>query len=220
MRVKHLTDEEIQVFLDVDRGDDLTLEESEIFEHLDSCILCRERRNEYVMLCGEAEQAPSIALPDDFARKVTIALPPHAAIRPEATPSTAGKARARILSFFAWCLIWSLPAFGLYLIVDWSKLIGSAVYKVVTGFLSFKAGLWAAISGFDPLQLASSASAWLWAKLPESPIDWTALKSQIIESIGEPGLAGLLTCAVLAILIVSSIQDALWDPSRENNVKH
>ncbi len=219
MRVRHLTDEEIQLFLDVDRTDDRTTEETETFEHLDSCMLCQEQRSQYARLYGEAGEIPSIMLPEDFARKVTIALPPHAAIRPEATPSTASRARARILSFFAWCLIWSLPAFGLFLIVDWSTLIGSAAYKVITGVLSLKAGLWAAVSACDPLPLATRASAWLWAQLPEFSFDWTAMKSQISDSIWEPGLTSLLTCAVLAILIVSSVQDMLWQPSGKNNVK-
>ena len=88
MRVRHLTDIEMQGLLD--RRDiavpsqvpgALYLKDMDSQEHVDNCEICRTELELYRQLYGELGQAPEVKLPRNFATRVTFSLPPFKAQR-------------------------------------------------------------------------------------------------------------------------------------------
>ena len=91
MRVRHLTDIEMQGLLD--RRDvvvpsqvsgALYLKDMDSQEHVDNCPGCSAELNLYRQLYGELEQQAEVKLPRNFATRVTFSLPPFKAQRTRA----------------------------------------------------------------------------------------------------------------------------------------
>ncbi len=71
--MKHLTDGQLQDYLDGNRGNDV----AEIETHLACCTECRDNLEQYSVLFGVLEDESDLfALPDDFADKVADAAGP------------------------------------------------------------------------------------------------------------------------------------------------
>jgi hypothetical protein len=91
MRVRHLTDIEMQGLLD--RRDvvvpsqvpgALYLKDMDSQEHLDNCPVCSAELSLYRQLYGELEEQAEVKLPRNFATRVTFSLPPFKAQRTRA----------------------------------------------------------------------------------------------------------------------------------------
>lgn len=91
MRVRHLTDIEMQGLLD--RRDvvvpsqvpgALYLKDLDSQEHIDNCPVCSAELSLYRQLYGELEEQPQVKLPRNFATRVTFSLPPFKAQRTHA----------------------------------------------------------------------------------------------------------------------------------------
>jgi hypothetical protein len=124
MRVRHLTDIEIQALLDrriISAPDSVGVElyrkDLDSQEHLDNCTSCRAELEFYRELYGELEKSATVSLPRNFARKVTFSLPPFRL-------QLAGIWGASLLLSLAWLvgqmnlalpitrLIWSVESLG------------------------------------------------------------------------------------------------------------
>jgi hypothetical protein len=131
MRVRHLTDIEIQALLDrriISAPDSVGVElyrkDLDSQEHLDNCTSCRAELEFYRELYGELEKSATVSLPRNFARKVTFSLPPFRARRTKARLQLAGIWGASLLLSLAWLvgqmnlalpitrLIWSVESLG------------------------------------------------------------------------------------------------------------
>ncbi len=127
MRVRHLTDFEIQGMLDrrhIATTDDVPgqvyLKDLDAQEHLDRCPVCQAELALYRELYGELETTEEFSLPKNFARDVTFSLPPF---RQQRT-------RARMQIAAAWGMALLISLFWLVGRVDWFGLVTKGVVFV------------------------------------------------------------------------------------------
>jgi len=71
MALRHLTDEEIQDYLDTDSSS----QNMSVQKHLETCELCQEALEKYKKLCMELRKEPGLGLPKRFAEAVISKLP-------------------------------------------------------------------------------------------------------------------------------------------------
>jgi len=189
MRISHLQDNDIQAYLDRRRvsGSDLVMGD-EAHEHLQRCVRCREELSLYEQLYGELSEAPEIKLPGNFAKKVTLSLPPLAAAR----------TRARIKAWLSG-LAAALTVLAVLAALNWSLLVASAATSLTTGYVT-------ALTWFDSVM--SMVSLPDFASL-ESLIDFTTL--EVIERyiFADHGTVNLLMVAALGILLIASLDGLL-----------
>ncbi len=111
MRVRHLTDIEIQALLDrrtLEYPGNVSGEryrkDLDSQEHLDNCVSCREELELYRELYGELGRSSTTTLPRNFARKVTFSLPPFRARRTKMRLQLAAAWGASLLISLFWLL--------------------------------------------------------------------------------------------------------------------
>ena len=184
MRISHLQDSEIQAYLDRHRipGFD---QDAEVQEHLERCIRCREEVHTYELLYGELVEEPTLALPRNFAKKVTLSLPPLAAAR------TRARARAWLAGLAA-----TLTVLVVLAALNMKVLMTSASISLTTGYVT--ALMWFdAIVSHIPVPDFSSL---------EALADLTVLR--VIEGyfMSDNGTFSLFGLAVLLILMIVSLE--------------
>ena len=142
MRVRHLTDIEIQGLLD--RRDVvvpsqvpgvLYVKDMDSQEHVDNCPVCRAELSLYRQLYGELEQPAEVKLPRNFATRVTFSLPPFKAQRTRARLQVAAIWGASLLV----SLFWIVGQLDLTSLVARGMVYGHELYSQMTLML-FAAG--------------------------------------------------------------------------------
>ena len=193
MRVRHLTDHELQGLLDRRTlSDDSRVpvtvyhKDLEAQEHLDNCSDCQAEMELYRTLFGELEQAPPPELSRGFARKVTFSLPPFRAQRTRTRLKLAFSYGILLLG----ALVWSLWQ------INWGGLIGETVRLSLP--------VW---------QMIDSGLAVLTASIPWVLADMIVLlpsKTGLLRSIGDAFVSGnasvhLIVFATLLLVMVNTI---------------
>ncbi len=109
MSIEHLTDEEMQRYLD----GNISVENDEIRGHLEICQTCQDALELYRQVYAGLTDDRDLLLPGDFARRVTRELEPHERARrlPEITGVAAAGAGL------------VLSAVVLYLLVGWQPIL-------------------------------------------------------------------------------------------------
>ena len=79
MQLKHLTDEEIQDFLDGNLSEDVTLS---IRRHLESCTLCRQTVKKYQSVYSGLDREEGFELSKGFAKSIVKMLPEQKEAKP------------------------------------------------------------------------------------------------------------------------------------------
>jgi hypothetical protein len=124
MRVRHLTDIEMQGLLD--RRDvvvpchvpgALYLKDLDSQEHIDNCTVCSAELSLYRQLYGELEEQPQVKLPRNFATRVTFSLPPFKAQR----------TRARLQLATIWGVSFLVSLFWMVAQIDFASLVARAL---------------------------------------------------------------------------------------------
>ncbi|MEW5795725.1 MAG: hypothetical protein AB1772_05125 [Candidatus Zixiibacteriota bacterium] len=115
MRVRHLTDIEIQALLDrreigplIGVSGGRYRKDLDSQEHLDNCPVCRSEMETYRDLYVELGSSGKVILPKNFARKVTFSLPPFRARRTRARLQSAGIWLASLAISLLW-LVGQVP---------------------------------------------------------------------------------------------------------------
>ncbi len=193
MRVRHLTDFEIQGLLDrrgsapmADVPGPVYLKDLEAQEHLDNCPICRSEVDQYRELYGTLEQANVCFLPRNFARKVTFSLPPFKAQR----------TRVRLQTAAAWglaglvSLIWYLGH------LNWSSLLAEVSLFVVPQYLALKMSLMASISLLSLPQI-------VWPSLWPPAVAFLASVWEVFVSEG--GATNLIALAATVLVLIGSL---------------
>jgi len=194
MRLIHLTDDEIQVYLDrwtPRRAGKLVRQEmasadQETLEHLDRCPRCAAELHSYRELYGRLVQSPEVRLPRGFARRVTWLLPPFAAMR----------TRLRLRALLSAASAAGLALIWLLCRLDWAALVSQMLAAADS------------IHGLAGVAAASAA-----AFLPQPAIDFpdfAALGAQLLRTIQRvflagSGLARLALMAFLALGLVGGV---------------
>ena len=85
MRLRHMTDREIQEYLESFRGQGRVAVESldsDVREHLENCNHCRSKLREYAHLFSDLACQPQPSLPNAFAYRLLSLLPKHRLVPP------------------------------------------------------------------------------------------------------------------------------------------
>ena len=144
MRVRHLTDIELQGLLD--RRDiavpsqipgALYLKDMDSQEHVDNCPACRAELELYRHLYGELGQAAEVKLPRNFATRVTFSLPPFKAKRTRARLQMAAIWGASLMI----SLFWIVAQLDIASLVARSMVTGYEWYRELTVALFALGGL-------------------------------------------------------------------------------
>jgi hypothetical protein len=144
MRVRHLTDIELQGLLD--RRDiavpshvpgALYLKDLDSQEHVDNCPVCRGELDLYRQLYSELGQSPEVRLPRNFATRVTFSLPPFKAQRTRARLQMAAIWGASLLI----SLFWIIAQLDIASLVARSMVMGYELYRELTVALFALGGL-------------------------------------------------------------------------------
>jgi hypothetical protein len=124
MRVRHLTDFEIQGMMDrrhIATTDDVPgqvyLKDLDSQEHLDRCPACQAEVNLYRELYVDLGTVEEVSLPKNFARDVTFSLPPFTALR----------TRSRLQMAAAWGMALLVSLFWFAGRIDWAGLLTKGV---------------------------------------------------------------------------------------------
>ncbi len=186
MRINHLADSEIQAYLDRRRvsGSDLTVGD-EVHEHIDGCARCREELNVYEHLFSEIAVEPEISLPRNFAKKVTLSLPPLAAAR----------TRARIHALLTG-LASAAAVILLLALMSWKVLATLAATSLTTGYVTALTWIDTILSLIPVPDLAGL----------QTLLDLTTL--QVIKEyvFAGPQTTNLLLLAAMGILLIASLE--------------
>jgi hypothetical protein len=193
MRVRHLSDIEIQALLDRRNrapgssvSGEIYLKDLEAQEHLDSCPYCLGEIALYRELFSDLGGEDDSYLPRSFARKVTFSLPPFKAQRTRLRLQIAGAWAAALLA----SLLWYLAK------LDWNNLTVK-----VASFLMPKLGI----------AKAWVSAAWGAVSLPEISLAflWTPLGSMLgrIENafLTEASDVSMLVWSIIALALIGSL---------------
>jgi len=186
MRISHLGDSEIQAYLDrrLVSGSDLAVNDG-VEEHLEGCLCCREELHAYKQLFGELAAEPSVSLPRNFAKKVTLSLPPLAAAH----------TRARVRVWFTG-LATVLTVLTLLVALNWKVFLTASTVSLTGGYVT-------ALTWFK--------SVWSLVPVPnlsglEALVDVTTLKLIKELLLSEHGTINLMLVAALGILCIASLE--------------
>lgn len=184
MRISHLQDHEIQAYLDRCRIP-VSDEDVEVKEHLENCVRCREEVHTYELLYGELAEEPTVSLPRNFAKKVTLSLPPLAAAR----------TRARVRAWLAG-LAAALTLPVVLAALNLKVLLISAAVSLTTGYVAALTWFYSTVSHIPVPDFSSL----------EALADLTMLN--VIEGyfMSDNGTFSLFGLAVLLILIMVSLE--------------
>jgi len=187
MRVSHLTDIEIQEYLDQGRGVGTGLARSgEVAEHIQSCPKCRGELNTYRRLIGDLYQAPEIVeLPRNFAKKVTLSLPPLAAARTRSRVQAALTGLAMVLTVLTVLVVMNL------------KLIATTASASLTaGYVTATTWLHSVFTLIPSLELSAVKSL------------TTHLTLQVVKEylFRDHGSVNLFLAAAVMIILIASLE--------------
>lgn len=203
MRLTHLTEEEIQAFLDLrDMRDkrglsrEEALEFNEKQEHVETCIDCQEKIHEYEFLFEDmlAPALCEVKLPRSFARKTTLRIPPFAAAYARATIrmwSGIGAAAAILLGWWLWT-------------INWSLLAGQLMAKAVPLFAGVQAALTNLIA-----RLPIPATSFFERFIPSFDFDWSYILAAAIDVLGDPLVIVMAVLAGAVSLAFHSVDDII-----------
>lgn len=203
MRVAHLTDDELQVYLDrwqprngKPKREALNLDDIETLQHIERCPRCQEELALYRQLYHDLAEPSETQLPRSFARKATWSLPPFAAMR----------TRTRLKAGLSTGLVAVLVLAWLATRVDWAIFVSRCLMWADTqlGALRFWTGLlW---DQLPPLGVAfPNFSAW-WLKLYAAVEQAFTLEAGMIHFI--------IIAIAVALLVGSSDRLLMRVPSR------
>ena len=187
MRVSHLTDHEIQEYLD--RSNAYRGQPDEVAEHIQNCSRCREELNLYRQLVGELVEAPEVVkLPRNFAKKVTLSLPPLAAARTRTRVQAALTGVAMVLT-----TILVLAVMNLKLVMS------AASVSLTTGYVTAVTWLESVLSLVPSLDLSSLQSM--------ADLFTFQVVKQYLIAMNEP--VNLFLVAAVTIILITSLEGLL-----------
>jgi hypothetical protein len=193
MRVRHLNEIELQACLDrMRRSDDSSARDTELYEHLDGCLDCREELQMYVALYDELARLPVPSLPRSFARRVTFSLPSFASV----------SKLWRLRAYPAWGPVMLIAGAWLVLSTGWRALLIESTTFMVPKLAAVETYLSSLLSGVAAHWAVSLYGWWsrLMSELPAQ--DW--LRS---VADADPGKVALGVFAFIAILLISSLDN-------------
>jgi hypothetical protein len=204
MRLTHLNDRELQAYADRHHlanepwlSQDQAADHLEQHEHVCTCSACRESLAQYESLYGELAASddcqPSL-LPRNFARKVTLSIPPFAAAHARATIRLWAGAGSAVALLFAWWLC----------TLNWSVIIGKAAASVMVVGGTVHGWLLSAVARvcLDGLVLANQ-----W--MPRVDIDWSRMVLVLSRLVADPLVFTFVVCAGLAAYLMTSVDDLI-----------
>jgi anti-sigma factor RsiW len=197
MRLRHLTDIEIQALLDrrtvlepAEVPGPIYLKDLDSQEHLDHCPACKAELEMYRELYSGLGRAEVAYLPRNFATKVTFSLPPFRAQRTRARLQVASVWAASLLA----SLVWLLGR------VDWSILAARAV-----------------TSGFGWWSQTKAMVMVFWAMIPHPDFDLTRLLTQahgisdsITRALATDGSPAPVVLVAGLVLLLAAWLDRLY----------
>jgi len=204
MRLTHLNEREIQAYADRHHlanepwlSQEQATDHLEQHEHVCTCVECRESLAQYEALYGEltvcADSQPSL-LPRNFARKVTLSIPPFAAAHARATIRLWVGAGMAVVLMFSWWLC----------SLNWSVIVGKAAVNLVNaGGVVHGWFLTAAIK--VSLSVLISAERWI----PRFDIDWSHAVLVLTQLIADPRVFTFVVCAGIAAYLMTSVDDLI-----------
>jgi len=189
VRVTHLTDEELQVYLDRWRPRNKhtvreapSIEDVETYQHIEHCPRCQADLALYRQLYRELEVPSQARLPRGFARKTTWSLPPFAAMR----------TRARLQAGLTTGAIALLVMIWVFSRIEWVVLVARGLTAV-----SLK------------LHVVTFWASLLWQQLPlpsappQLHASWNNLQGALERAFtADPGLLHFTLMALLAAVLV------------------
>jgi len=194
MRVKHLSESEIQRLLDRESRELSLDHNTALREHVDNCSVCRSAAENYSLLYDELALQPQVRLSAGFAQRVVAALPSPQLIRlPSMVEALSGLSVVLVAS-----LIWLLSRIPWQGFATWSARSVITTYTVVEGW-SY------ALIALVPIPEI---------RLPSIPIpDWTvdlSVFQRMTESLASnSGTANFLIFAAVVILLIGSVDRLL-----------
>ncbi|MBU0982340.1 MAG: hypothetical protein KKA42_00605 [candidate division Zixibacteria bacterium] len=201
MRLAHLTDIEIQEYCDSsNRSREARTVDWEITEHLNMCQACREQVDLYETLFSDITREPELTLPRNFAKKVTLSLPPFAAAR---SRNRRRLALVSAISTFVLTLTW------LVLLLDIRGALASAVGTVAPTAVAVKSWMATMI----PL------IPWPSINVPRLELDWTIFRSVTDAFIADPFPALFVACAAVVLLLVGSLDNLVISEAWSKRVR-
>lgn len=189
MRVTHLTDDELQVYLDRWRPNDKRMvreapnaEDVETYQHIEHCPRCQAELALYRQLYRELEGPSETRLSRGFARKTTWRLPPFAAMRTRARLQAGVTSGAVVLLVLVW----------IFSRVEWAMLVARSLAAVSLKLHVVK--FWASL-------------LWQQLPLPSTPpqvyASWNNLQGALERAFTvDPGLIHFTLMALLAAVLV------------------
>ena len=208
MRVSHLSDSEIQHYLDNFSGhgriavDSL---DSDIRDHLNSCDRCQENLRGYARLYGDLACEPEPVLPTSFAHKVIAMLPGRRRVPPVlVVPVTLGWAYAVLLLVTWWLrsLNWvGISTWGMTQVVD----LAAAVQGVT---FVWQPMVYVKVLSLELLGMAELLT-WRMSSFESLRSLWDGVQSGLTtESAFVAGLIALLLAAALGNPVADAYQNA------------
>jgi hypothetical protein len=204
MRLTHLSDSEIQAFADRhDRLEDRWLSQDQASDHLEqhehicTCVKCRETLAQYESLYGELAQSShshASVLPRNFARKVTLSIPPFAAAHARATIRLWTGAGAAFLLMVSWWLC----------TLNWTVLISKAAAGLMIVVESAH-GWFLSVASRVSLPALASVDRWM----PHVEIDRSQLLLIMTRLVADPWVFTFAICAGIAAYLVTSADDLI-----------
>jgi len=204
MRVKHLNEFELQAYLDHEHSDTLSHLSRQTRQHVEGCLICREKLLDYHYLYGELDACPQVDLPKNFAKKVTLSLPPFAAAH----------TRAFVMACLGWSTVGAVSLGWLFSKLDWQSIFVRTVVLTTLAIPTIESWL-----SSGALFLLSLPGRLLSIDLPAFSFDWSPWTSLIDKTMAYSAGPALAIAAALVVLILSSLDSLTIMPigNREEN---
>gem|GEM_PF-1562660 len=207
MRVTHLTDDELQLYLDRWKPGERRAEREapsiadlEALQHIDHCSRCQGELALYRQLYRELAEPADLRLPRSFARRITWSLPPFAAMRTRARLRTGLSTGFVALLVMAW----------IFSRVEWIILAARSLAAIGTKLAIVK--FWATVlwDHIPPgVVVLPDLSAW-WLKLYASVEQAFVIDSRLVQFAILALLAAALVGSADRLLVRIPDRFRLW----------